>query len=345
MLIQLPPYPARDGSPVYPPECMKDWPIASINYRWGDGFGHTTDPCGIRPQTSQRWPVPIHDAAMGLSWILTKLAPPKQSRRDIYVYGSHLGASLATSLSLTEAHSHLRFGIRGFLAYNGVYNWTRFLPDHRDNGYRKASDIAQASRNPRDLHINRLKKKLPVLFDLPTNLFDPFASPSLLFHNPGILVPLSFSVAKREQSTSKTIVKHDSIIKQPAERPRRSHLVFPPRASTLKIPYTLLLYDSFQMPLVSTEEQTMKNTRSGDGGNTFEHQALELARLMKRSILTHERKERMKWDNDNEGWARDSQARIQAVDLGQGTASLEIPEAGTNIVHSWLRQRRQVQTT
>lgn len=330
LLVHLPPGPSRDGTPAPPPDFLQDWPVASINYRWGPA-----------PEGSfKKWPTPVHDTAFAFAWLTSNLAPEK-GRRDMYVYGSHLGAGLATSLALTEAHTHAPFGVRGVVAYNGVYNWTMFLPDHRINGPKNSLTPPPAPAE--GSHLYHFDEQMPGLFDTPANLFDPFASPSLLFHNPGLLVPRSFGMSMADAAMIDALANKETDFAIPLKQPRKSHMVFPPRKSTLKIPETLLLHDS---PAAQPHKKDARRTRkraaavaAAARGNTLEAHARELAELMRRSIEKVEVKERSKWDDEMDGWEDEVLRRVQTVDVGGETGSQEMGERAQEIAQEWLRDR------
>lgn len=338
LLIHLPPSPSGDGSEPSLPDFLQHLPVASINYRWAA----TSQAIGQNGTSVPLcWPTPTHDTAFAFAWLLENLAPPKNGRRDIYVYGSHLGASLATSLALTEAHSHARFGVRGVVAYNGIYNWTMFLPDHRINKPPTRSKKAVVPPQPAEgSHLHRLQDEIPGLFDDPSNLFDPFASPSLFFHGPGLLVPRSFSMSMEDAANIDRLTKGDDGQAMVMKTPRKSHLIFPPRKSTLKIPETLLLHDSQPQPPPSpTTKSGRTRRRAKMSGNTFEAQAEELAGLMKRSVDVVELKERCKWDEDMEDKGDEAHRRVQLVDVGPETKSIELSDGGQQAALTWLQDR------
>lgn len=289
------------------------------------------------------WPTPVHDTSFAYAWLLENLAPPKNSRRDIYVYGSYLGASLAASLALTEAHTHARFGVRGFVAYNGIYNWTMFLPDHRINKTPKRTKTATAPPGPVEgSHLHRLQENMPALFDMPSNLFDPFASPSLFFHSPGLIVPPSFFMTVEHSALINNMTSDADIQSKPIKAPRKSHLVFPPRQSTLKIPDTLLLFDSARSPITKSTtkaKSTRPNKRSKAAGHSFQAQATELAELMRRSIDVVELKERRKWDEDMHRRVDEAIDRVQVAEMGPERQSIELGQAGSDAATSWLESR------
>ncbi|KND88576.1 hypothetical protein TOPH_06757, partial [Tolypocladium ophioglossoides CBS 100239] len=338
LLIHLPPFPSGTGVETGLPGFLQHLPAASINYRWS-----ATSPAMGQNGTSVPlcWPTPTHDTAFAFAWLVENLAPPKNGRRDIYVYGSHLGASLATSLALTEAHSHARFGVRGVIAYNGIYNWTMFLPDHRVNKPPTRSKRAVTPPQPAEgSHLHRLQDEMPGLFDDPSNLFDPFASPSLFFHGPGLLVPRSFSMSMEDAANIDRLTKRDDAPVVPLKTPRKSHLIFPPRKSALKIPETLLLYDSQPPPPPPSRRTKIRRTRRAKTtGNTFEAQAEEFAELMRRSVDVVELKERSKWDEDMEDKEDEARRRVQLVDVGPETKSVELSDGGQEAALTWLQHR------
>lgn len=109
------------------------------------------------------------------------------------MYGSHLGASLASSLALTESHTHQPMAIRGLLAFNGIFNWTTLLPDHPNNNLLLDDALDMGTSPGNDKDVGFMKELMPSHFHQPANLFDPFASPVLFFHTAGMLVPTSFT--------------------------------------------------------------------------------------------------------------------------------------------------------
>ncbi|CAI4220005.1 unnamed protein product [Parascedosporium putredinis] len=168
------------------------------------------------------WPTPVHDVAFAYHWLSTNLAPPGLTRRDILVLSSHLGASLATSLALTESRPHLPFAVRGLAVLNGIYSWPMFLPDHRAHRKSPPRSRSRAAAARRTLlahaaeeddleqrgtvlagstvsyqgcdQLARFAALMPGLFGhRPARLFDVFASPALMFQTPGINVPSSFT--------------------------------------------------------------------------------------------------------------------------------------------------------
>ncbi|ROW01249.1 hypothetical protein VMCG_05890 [Cytospora schulzeri] len=237
LIINLPAFPTQNVEDVgsYLPRFLHNFPTATIHYRWTDRQGDLKtfpkhggagtppspdDPSGAISRyipTPLHWPTPLHDTIFGYEWLIKNLSPPGLKRRAIYVYGSYLGASLASSLALTESHTHEPMAVRGLMAFNGIYNWSRMLPGHPTNkiilddavaaaeaAAEKADPIEpEATGDPsggvvalNDQDVAPLKGLVPTLFRHPFNLFDPFASPVLFFHTAGMPVPPKFDPPK-----------------------------------------------------------------------------------------------------------------------------------------------------
>ncbi|OTA92865.1 hypothetical protein M434DRAFT_31478 [Hypoxylon sp. CO27-5] len=352
LLIYLPPFStAFADRPAQLPRFLQRQPTAVINYRWA-GFSpfqtQDSDASGADEQleegeeTHLSWPAPIHDTARAYDWIVENLGPSNYTRRDIYVYGSYLGASLATSLALTETHPHARMGLRGVVAYNGIYNWTMFLPDHPINQVpklRSMSIFEEILARPGDPDFQELKQHAEALFGRPDNLFDPFASSCLFFHTPGLYVPPSFDASALAPVTSlldsPTYTEDTSQLWMPSTPPRKSPLVFPPRNSTLKIPETLLLHST--PPLLPPSFQRRRQRRKKEHvGNNFRTQAEELARVMRRSINKVELAERLKWDYELAGLGDEADRRVQVYDAGFNTGDYSLGGKGEELAAAWL---------
>lgn len=349
LVIYLPPFSHRgDPSPTPIPRFLQSYPVAVINYRW-------LDPTSNGPVTpSSQWPFPIHDTLFGYSWLLETFTPPETARRDVYVYGSYLGASLAAGLALSETYPHQRMAVRGVMAYNGIYNWTMFLPDHpvhRDKSL--AATMTNLSLDDEGSYFNYLRRTMPTLFASPSHLFDPFASPSLFFHNPGLLVPEDFNTSTLSKSLTSAIdalaesssssdIEEDQV--SPAlKAPRKSYLGFPPRHSTLKIPEALLMYEQS-----ASEAKANRRAYRGRRGtsaskkkpeiNDFDSQAAELAGLMRRSVEKVELRDRKKWDVDYDD---DGEAarRVEVRNVGSDELDGELGQHGQNVAAAWLEER------
>lgn len=266
--------------------------------------------------------------------------PPSNGRGGIYVYGSHLGAGLAMSLSLTESRPFRKFCVRGIAAYNGIYNWTMFLPGHRINRIRSLMDVVSLSRRTNgNLRLDTLQQRLVSLFQTPANLFDPFASPSLFFHNPGLSIPESFYKSTQLDNIVRAMRGQASDESKENVLPRNSYLVFPPRGSTIKIPEIILLHDAPSgSPLRQPRtKKALKGINHGDQRNTFKNQTDEIASLMRRSLAMVELKEQAKYDDDDAHYiAEEPKRRIQVAEVGQEREDLELNEFGQQAVLDWL---------
>lgn len=342
ILIHLPPLPANPSTQSQLPRFLQGLPVASIRFRW-EGLSRPPYPAlldtskgGTEPRAE--WPTPVHDTAFAFSWLRDSFTPEKQGRRSVYVYGSFVGASLATSLALTEAHPHSRFAVRGFMAYNGIYNWTMFLPDHRIN--RPATRAGRNFIPPQPKagsHLHFLQEQMPGLFGHPTHLFDAFASPALFFHSPGLIVPQSFTMSVAETTAIDSMMGKETEPAYAVKTPRKSHFIFPPRQSTLKIPEALLLHDSSPIPLTASGKPSRRKSKAS--GNSFETQSAELVALMRRSIEVVELKDRCKWDDDILDLADESRRRVQLMNVGEGTSDYEMSAAGEAAALRWLKER------
>lgn len=216
LIINLPAYPTQDIANVnsYLPSFLHQYPTATIHYRWSHGRdseplsdqAHSSsdslpgDP--VRPiPTRLQWPTPISDTLAAYDYLRKTLSPASEGgsalqRRDVLVHGSYLGASLATSLALTETYVHEPMAIRGLAAYNGIYNWTTFLPDHQINRLLLADEVMDVIDDSDKLTqdgVAYLRDLMPTLFGSPADIFDPFASPVLFFHTSGLMIPPSFT--------------------------------------------------------------------------------------------------------------------------------------------------------
>ncbi|KAI1847631.1 hypothetical protein JX266_006483 [Neoarthrinium moseri] len=358
LLIYLPPF-STSSAQTAPaiPGFLRRYPIAAINYRWA-GFdaseetesapgptGESPDEVGGLPPLS--WPVPVHDTLSAYSWVIDNLTPSTYTRREAYVYGSYLGASLATSLALTESYPHQRMAVRGCIAYNGIYNWTTFLPDHQINkqsGARSANILEEILGQPTDPAFQDLKQRVSTLFRQPSDLFDPFASACLFFQTSGLLVPPDFDspadpvIAMLRAAAVPTDGAQEAIqaLMQVMSNkpPRRSPLAFPPRKSTLKLPNTLLLHS----PAPSAGWQGKTQRRKKVVGNHFKTQAEDLASLMRRSLAKLELRDRAKWDEDFDEFD-EIDKRVQVYNVGADDRTLALPSQGEVLVNTWLADR------
>jgi hypothetical protein len=314
------------------------------------------------------WPLPIHDTLSAYSWILKNLSPSTSVKRDIYVYGSYVGASLATSLSLTESYPHQAMAIRGCIAYNGIYNWTMFLSDHPIHKQPKKgrplnvleailSQETRVETGPMvtDESLWDLEELSQRLFSKPDDMFDPFISPCLFFHTPGLLVPKTFdtpAAATKTTSNSTPPAREpdavDAIITSMTavnlDKPsRKSPLKFPPSVSLLQIPEMLLLHTSRNTtPTTAPKKKRSTRKAAATNINDFQSQAEELGGLCRRSLVKVEFKERMAWDDDFGDIVQAAEGRVQISEAGEAeteTPYPELPPGGQDAVEKWLNER------
>ncbi|KZL64367.1 hypothetical protein CI238_03830 [Colletotrichum incanum] len=366
LVLYIPPFSLAPGTQPVVPRFLHPYPTAVINYRWSAPVPTrqpSSDTVASEDQrhdfsTPLQWPTPLHDTLAGYTWITENLRPLRSARRDVYVYSSHAGASIAASLALTESHHHEPMAVRGLVAWNGIYNWSMFLPDHKVNKPATARSKKLPPRPEEGSPLHMLQMKMSELFRAPVDLLDPFASPSLFFQTAGMMAPSTFTQAAAVSSFLDKLSSVTSEVK-PSDilgvtgsafpAPRRSALVFPPRKSTLKLPSTLFLHDS--SPTELAPQRRTKKTASSLAkelasrtarrrkvtGHTFEAQTTELAGLMRRSLEKLEFKARMEWDEDFDEVA-EAERRVSIVDVGENEG-LELGEHGQEVVKEWLENR------
>jgi hypothetical protein len=235
--------------------------------------------------------------------------------------------------------------IRGLVAYNGIYNWTSFLqgrPGPEGDVSEPLSDAGDAVQEiPDALSLAGLGNQLQRLFTSPADMFDPFASPVHFFRTAGMAVPEDFGdlASNSDQDTSlSSVITQRSMAaaidelsgttsspgaEQPSKVPRKGYLAFPPRKSDLRIPSTLLLYESDPPPRpagsgldnLQTPKKGRKPKRPKANGpdgdlNTFRTQAAQLATLMRRSVEKIEAKAADAEDGDSdEEWDEEAARR------------------------------------
>ncbi|KAI1496672.1 hypothetical protein F5X99DRAFT_399529 [Biscogniauxia marginata] len=293
LLLYLPPYSVTSPRDAFhPPSFCLRYPTAVINYRWS-GFSPFRVPNtssfgspgkdGKHRKKYLGWPTPIHDVLNAYTWILENFRPPDHARKAIYVYGSYLGASLASSLALTESYLHRPMTIRGCIAYNGIYEWTRCCPDHpihkikrrikTEHGYRSVVKFRPMTPSW-DADFHTIEQNIEQLFGDPQHLFDPFASPCLFFYTPGLLAPPSFNVSATSiPSLRKTYpdLKDETLISIGAmlNNSKSSKLVYPPPDELRGTPEMLLLYTKTP----NTQKLRVKRHRRPSPGRNFKDQA------------------------------------------------------------------------
>ncbi|KAI2633311.1 hypothetical protein GGS21DRAFT_520058, partial [Xylaria nigripes] len=319
LLIYLPPLPTVLGPAsdrTYIPKFALGTPTAVIHYR-GASESVTSVP-GAPAETSRHsphscWPTPIHDIAQAYTYITRTLTPADGKRRDIYVCGSYLGASLAISLALTETYPSKSISIRGCIAHNGIYEWTKFLQDHPSNEniqmqlYHTWGNLLM----PKSGSAQKLKDIISATFKKPTDLFDPFASPFLFFSTPGFLTPPSFDANPLLSSFDEEEWAEDT------EVLRQARLQFPPHQSFLSIPEILFIHGT--------------SSKFHDDFDIFETQAEALAKHMRRSFALNERK----FAGGNwSGWEDDVDKRVQVH-----SATHSGDHNGDQIAAEWFKAR------
>ncbi|KAI1472854.1 uncharacterized protein F4812DRAFT_410536 [Daldinia caldariorum] len=351
LLIYLPPFStASIDKPFQLPTFLKRRPTVVVNYHW-DGFSpfETSKTKQIDPPASTdgsnedessppplSWPVPIHDTTRAYDWIIQNLSPPHTQRRNIYLYGSYLGASLAVSLALTETRPHERMAVRGCVAFNGIYNWTKFLADHPINNPDPNIDAEEeVLLRQDDAYFRQMKQYAEALFGNPNHLFDPFASPTLFFITPGLYAPSSFTESALSPGEELLLFKP----------PKSSRLVFPPRTSTLRIPETLLLHTKPPPlpPSVLKQWYAGKDGKKNKAypGNNFQSQAEELGKYMRLSIDKAETLRDFSWEGleeelDKDFWTKEADRRIQIHDVGGINKDHTLGRKGEEVVAPWL---------
>jgi hypothetical protein len=135
---------------------------------------------------------------------------------------------------------------------------------------------------------------------------------------------------------------------------RKANLKFPPKDSGLKIPRSLFLYTPSESPSTGTTENerplsskkpARKQVRGRDTDIQLEEkageevtpqtQAEEMVRLMRRSVLLHEFKERVLWDEDHDPSAA-AEERVQVAPLPWFNEP-EIDGEG-RVVRKWIEE-------
>lgn len=192
-------------------------------------------------------------------------------KRLIIIYGEFLGATIATSLALTECFdTRIRQSAHEIrlIAKQGVYDWVDIgttIVKSRKNLNRYQNQIYGPWWDKETLLTLREH-----LFATPLGCLDAFASPTLFFRSPGIVAPGSWQELTQKSTYSPPeIKKHDlpekfeveqdelALIQKDswAELQRISKICrstsmssiidYPPALIDSKIPYSLFLYRDF----------------------------------------------------------------------------------------------------
>lgn len=185
--------------------------IVTINYRLAYTDLDTSLPSSdnSRHRPFYRYPTPVHDTLAGLDWVLQTLRP-----EQLFVFGSNIGGSLATMLSLTESQH-----IHAVAAHEPVCDWTglddyctidsEMLVGSRSmiSGMQsnilieRGQELQQSPGKPAQMKQTKHRKKVApfdlvpllntrkYLFESPSKYFDSFASPLLFLRSAGKDVP------------------------------------------------------------------------------------------------------------------------------------------------------------
>jgi pimeloyl-ACP methyl ester carboxylesterase len=239
------------------------WPESNLYSRLREYIASTNPSCTLVAlryrlnPPSRLFPGPIHDTAVGWEWILQTLltsrspasSPKAELQPRISVYGSFIGASLATMLSLTEPRY-----IHSLNLVNPIVDWVGL-------------EDKPLSESPDGLKLLALREKL---FRVPDHYYDPFASPVLFLRSPGRDVPsLPDETAGEEDIVSEG---EETIVKR-----RKALRHWPPAGSDLRVK------GHWRVP--STRFWV---TGDGDGRqDIFRAQAEEMARLLRRSYMVN----------------------------------------------------------
>ena len=150
------------------------------------------------------FPIPIHDAATALRFIISPKSAHNRGRIPrLSLYGSHIGGLLATTLALTEPAS-----IHALAVSEPIVDWVGLAQE--DDGefaskkpyQRKHGDRTQ---RPDPSRLLGLRSKF---FRNAESYFDPFASPALFLRAPGRDCP--------NDSASDFLVSHRGSPPQPS---------------------------------------------------------------------------------------------------------------------------------
>jgi acetyl esterase/lipase len=161
------------------------------------------------------FPTPIHDTLAGLDWVLDNICAADSVVNSLgshviprlSIYGSFVGASLATMLALTEPR-HLH----SVNLLNPIVDWVGL----EDNGQSETTDGKE---------LQNLRRKL---FWQPADYFDPFASPLLFLRSPGRDVP----VAPGDTGLGENLVSDEL---GPITKRRKALHHWPPAGSDVKV--------------------------------------------------------------------------------------------------------------
>ncbi|KAG6026658.1 hypothetical protein E4U19_002508 [Claviceps sp. Clav32 group G5] len=238
-----------------------------------------------------------------------------------------------------------------------------FLPDHEINALGNEIATGLPPKPNEGSHIYKIYQNMPALFERAPNLFDPFASPSFFFHSPGMLVPRSFTMTLKEAAAIDYMDFMDGMDgmddmndmePKPLKIPRLRYFDYPPRHSALKLPETLIVYDS--APWSAGAKAAGKSNISS---NSFQSQALTFAENMrvrgakdtsasdKSTILAHslQNKAARIAESPQRRGAKDTSTSsvtgsasrsVKVVDAGPETQSIEPGDTACKVISAWM---------
>ncbi|CAN8097949.1 unnamed protein product [Discula destructiva] len=132
-----------------------------------------------------------------------------------------------------------------------------------------------------------------------------------------------------------------SLPEEPSMAPpaRKGYFAFPPRASTLRIPTTLLIYSTPPpppLPDIPASQRSAMWKKFRNAENSFGSQALGLARLMRRSVVKLEARDRMQWDEELKDPEGEAGRRIETGEVRVGEDGREDLEEVEEMSRQWF---------
>lgn len=343
LVIYLPPYGSEQDDAVAPlPPFCRPYATAVVNYRWA-GFNPFREPEPPSPATDGatgdyrpiapllHWPTPFADVVRAYDWLVQNLAPPGSEKRDVYVLGSYLGAPLAASLAMTETRPSMPMAVRGFAAYNGIYNWTMFLRDHPvlANPY----DLLDPANDP---VFQEMALHTEALFDKPAALFDPFASPCLFLHTPGLQAAPDFHTSVDSTWYSLDSKQREEFWNEDAygdftqvageAAPRKTAIRWPPSDSDLQLPPCLLLH---------SRERRLTVPDTPTHHYQFQYHANDLVDQMQRAFCFSPLRDQSHWETP-ESYDRFLRDCFRVQNVGADTHTYSLPAAAQRALGAWL---------
>ncbi|RAO70999.1 uncharacterized protein BHQ10_007011 [Talaromyces amestolkiae] len=185
--------------------------VVTVNYRLGytNAEAMISSSGNSRTRPFYRYPTPVHDTLAGFDWVLETLRP-----EQLFVFGSNIGGSLATMLSLTESQH-----IHAVAAHEPVCDWTGLddyctidsemltgsggtiekqseliVPEGEKSQQSPAQPVqtkqpSKHRKKPAPFDLVPLLNTRKHLFETPSKYFDSFASPILFLRSAGKDVP------------------------------------------------------------------------------------------------------------------------------------------------------------